>query len=182
MSDKLNLRLGQGLLPIEQPQIALVLSIFGALFAYYTLKIIANGTAHIENNWRRSDIAIKKRPRHEIREFFIQRIRNRSFTELRVMSILFLFVIFVQVVLVAVSAWSLYRLDTRRFDGTGESRMREIRMSGFSSNPMQLSGMAEKIDWFVQPPPASTAAAPSAPAASLPAEAKMSEANRATSK
>ena len=110
MFDKLNLRLGEGLLPrIEQPKMALILSIFGVLFASYTLKIIDNGTAHIESNWRRSDIAIGKKPPHEQRRFR-QRIKDRSFTELLVMRRLFMAVIVVQAVLVAVSISSLVPL------------------------------------------------------------------------
>jgi hypothetical protein len=85
---------------------ALVLSIFGVLFASYMLKIIDNGTAHIESNWRRSDIAIGKKPPHKIRHFR-QRIQDRSFTELQVMRRLVIAVIAAQAVLVAVSAWSL---------------------------------------------------------------------------
>lgn len=111
MFEKLNLRLDQWLVPsIEQPKMALVLSIFGALFASYTLKIIDNGTTHIESNWRLSDIAIKKSPPHEKRRFR-QRIRDSSFTELQIMGRLFVVVVVVQVVLVAVSAWSLVRLS-----------------------------------------------------------------------
>jgi hypothetical protein len=107
MFDKLNFRLAEGLLPtLEQPKVALVLSIFGVLFASYMLKIIDNGTAHIESNWRRSDIAIGKEPPHKIRNFR-QRIQDRSFTELQVMRRLIIAVIVAQAVLVAVSAWSL---------------------------------------------------------------------------
>jgi hypothetical protein len=106
--DKLNFRLGEGLLPtLEQPKMALVLSIFGVLFAFYMLKIIDNGTGHIEHNWRRSDIAIGKKPPHKIREDFGERIQDRSFTELQVMRRLAIAVIVAQAVLVAVSVWSL---------------------------------------------------------------------------
>jgi hypothetical protein len=107
MFDKLNFVLAEGIFPtIEQPKMALVLSIFGILFASYMLKIIDNGTAHIESNWRRSDISIGKKPPHTVRDFK-QRIQDRSFTELQVMRQLVITVIAAQAVLVAVSAWSL---------------------------------------------------------------------------
>jgi hypothetical protein len=107
MFDKLNFRLAEGFSPtIEQPKMAFTLSVFGVLFAFYMLKIIDNGTAHIESNRRYSDIAIGKNPLHTIRDFKI-RIQDSSFTEMQVMRRLVIAVIAAQTVLVAVSAWSL---------------------------------------------------------------------------
>ena len=69
-------------------------------------KIIDNGTAHIESNWRRSDIAIQEEQPHTIRNFR-QRIKDRSFTELQVMRRLVTAVKWAQVVLMAVSFLSV---------------------------------------------------------------------------
>jgi len=53
-------------LTIDQPILAFVLAAFGIGLSTWMLHIIDDGSGHIENNWRRADIALKKKSWHVV--------------------------------------------------------------------------------------------------------------------
>jgi hypothetical protein len=64
---------------IDQPLLALVLTMFGIILSVYMLHIIDDGTGHVESNWRRSDIALGKEQVHKINRNRKERRQNHAF-------------------------------------------------------------------------------------------------------
>jgi len=67
---------GSDQITIEQPLLTVVLAPFGMFLASYMLRIVDDGSRHIESNWRRADIALNHPEPHMVEEDAGQRRRK----------------------------------------------------------------------------------------------------------